>query len=244
MFCVGCCGASILSLPRRAGNFSFDDLHGEAMRPHIADNEAARAALDYMHRLLDISPPGILEHDWNRSLNCFLDGHASMIYVWSMRAARFENDIRSAVKRRVEYLAEPAGPGGRSISPLGGFLLAIPANLSEERAMDAFEAISWMVSPGAMKAHARNGFPVAPRFSVSGDPEVAGSSPIVQFVDRLARRDQLQAWQRPPVPEYTQIESILGEEVHDALAGIKSDTQALLAAQQRIDTLMRAAGYY
>jgi len=244
IFCVGCCGASILSLPRRAGDFSFDDLPDEAMRPHIADNNAASAALGYMHRLLDISPPGILEHDWNRSLNCFLDGHASMIYVWSMRAARFEIDIHSVVKRRVEYMAQPAGPGGRSISPLGGFLLAIPANLSDERAADAFQAIAWMASPAAMKAHAKNGFPVAPRFSVSGDPEVAANSPIVQFVDRLARRDQLQAWQRPPVPEYTQIERILGEEVHDALAGIKSDAQALQAGQQRIDTLMRAAGYY
>ena len=244
MFCVGCCGSSILSLPRRAGSFSLDDMHGEAMRPNLAANDGARAALDYMRGLLEISPPGILDFDWNRSLQCFLGGEAAMTYVWTMRAARFENDIHSAVKRRVEYLAEPAGPGGRGISPLGGFLLAIPANLSEERAVDAFEAISWMASPAAMKAHAQNGFPVAPRFSVSGDPEVAGSSPIVQFVDRLARRDQLQAWQRPPVPEYTQIESILGEEVHDALAGIKSDAQALLQAQERIDTLMRAAGYY
>ncbi len=32
--------------------------------------------------------------------------------------------------------------------------------------------------------------------------------------------------------------------IHDALAGIKSDSQALLQAQERIDTLMRGAGYY
>jgi len=244
IFALGCCGASILSLPRGAGGYSLDDLRGEAMRPNVAGNEGSQSALDYLHDLVTISPPDILDYDWNRSLNCFLGAHAAMSHVWTMRAARFQSDLHSSVKHRVEYLPHPAGPGGRNISPLGGFLLAIPANLSEDRAKLSFEAISWMASPDAMKAHAKNGFPVAPRFSVSADPEVAGSSPIVQFVDRLARRNQLQAWQRPPIPEYTKIERILGEEVHDALAGIKTDSQALRDAQQRIDALMRAAGYY
>ena len=37
----------------------------------------------------------------------------------------------------------------------------------------AFDAISWMASPAAMKEHVKNGIPVAPRFSVSADPEAA-----------------------------------------------------------------------
>ncbi|MFB9268533.1 extracellular solute-binding protein [Bradyrhizobium erythrophlei] len=244
MFAMGCCGSAILSMPRRAGAVSLDDLQGETMRPNLAGNAAARAALDYLRQLVNLSPPGVLEYDWNRSVECFIGGHAAMIYVWTMRGARFERDLHSSVKHRVDYLPHPAGPGGRAISPLGGFLLAIPANIGEDRAKMAFEAISWMASPSAMKAHAKNGFPVAPRFSVSADPEVARSSPIVQFVDRLARRDQLHGWQRPPVPEYTHIERILGEEIHDALSGAKDDAQALRAAQQRIDALMREAGYY
>jgi multiple sugar transport system substrate-binding protein len=167
-----------------------------------------------------------------------------MIYCWTMRAARFEYDIHSVVKRKVSYHPHPAGPGGSSLSPIGGFLLAVPASLPPERAHLAFEAISWMASPAAMKEHVKNGIPAAPRFSVSADPEAAASTPIVSFVDRLAKQNRIQNWQRPPVREYHVIEEILGEEIFAALNGDVSDEQALTRSQNRIDAAMRAAGYY
>lgn len=101
-----------------------------------------------------------------------------------------------------------------------------------------------MTSPQAMKANVQNGFPVAPRFSVSADPEAAATSPIVSIVDRLAKRNLLKSWPRPPVPEYRSIEAILGEEIHRALRNEVSDQDALKKAQEQIDALMRAAGYY
>ena len=159
-----------------------------------------------MHELLAYSPPDILSIDWNKALNYFIGGQAAMIYCWTMRAARFEYDIHSVVKRKVAYHCHPAGPGGKSVSPIGGFLLVVPASLPPERARLAFEAISWMASPAAMKEHVKNGIPVAPRFSVSADPEAAASTPIVSFVDRLARQGKIHNWQRPPIPEYHLIE--------------------------------------
>jgi multiple sugar transport system substrate-binding protein len=144
----------------------------------------------------------------------------------------------------VAYLQQPRGPSGASNNPIGGFLLCIPTNLPEERVQLAFEGVAWMTSPEAMKANVQNGFPVAPRFSVSADPEAARTSPIVSVVDRLAKRDLLKAWPRPPVPEYRSIEAILGEEIHRALRGEVSDKEALANAQSAIDRLMREAGYY
>jgi multiple sugar transport system substrate-binding protein len=218
-------------------------LCGEQMRPRV-DSDAGRKTLDFMHRLLSISPPDIMTIDWNRGLEYFMTGHAAMAYTWTMRAARFEYDIRSVVKRKVEYLAHPHGPGGASVSPIGGFLLMVPQSLPPERANLAFDAISWMASPSAMKEYVKNGFPVAPRFSVSADPEAAASTPIVRFVDRLAKKNKLQNWQRPPIPEYHHIEEILGEEIYAALMGEIDDATALGRAQNRIDRAMREAGYY
>jgi multiple sugar transport system substrate-binding protein len=236
LFFVGCCGASLFTLPRAGDGFSLDDLDLRTIRPAI-DTPAARTTLAYMHELLAISPPDALDLSWNRSLDVFMTGHAAMAYCWTMRAARFEYDLISTVKQKVEYLPQPAGPGGQNVSPIGGFLLAVPANLPPERARLAAEGIAWMASPEAMKASVRNGFPVAPRFSVSADPEAAASSPIVRFVDRLAKRNLLQTWQRPPVPQFAQVEEILGTEIHDALAGRKTDARALADAQARADRL-------
>lgn len=243
MFFMGCCGSPVINIPAPRLHIDYSKLDGEAMRPRIL-TEQGRRTLEYMHELLAFSPPDIMSIDWNRALEYFMAGHAAMIYCWTMRAARFEYDIHSTVKRKVSYYPHPQGPGGKSVSPIGGFLLMVPASLPPERARLAFEAISWMASPAAMKEHVKNGIPVAPRFSVSADPEASASTPIVSFVDRLAKQNKLQTWQRPPVPEYHLIEDILGEEIFAALNGDCSDVEALTRSQNRIDAAMREAGYY
>jgi multiple sugar transport system substrate-binding protein len=243
MFFLGCCGTSVINIPSPRLHVEYSKLKGEAMRPRIL-SEQGRHTLNYMHELMAYSPPDILEMDWNRALESFMGGHAAMAYCWTMRAARFEYDIHSVVKRKVAYYPHPHGPGGSSVSPIGGFLLMVPQSLPPERARLAFDAISWMASPAAMKEHVKNGFPVAPRFSVSADPEAAASTPIVSFVDRLAKQNKIQNWQRPPVPEYHLIEQILGEEIFAALNGDCSDAEALTRSQNRIDAAMREAGYY
>ena len=243
MFLMSCCGEPILRIPKSSLSHGVDEARGEQLRPQI-DSDAGLRVLEYLHELLKVSPPDILEMDWDRRTTSFLSGETALAYCWTVRAARFETDVSSAVKRKVNYLPQPRGPGGVSNNPIGGFLLCIPANLPEERIELAFEAIAWMTSPEAMKANVQNGFPVAPRFSVSADPEAAATSPIVSIVDRLAKRNMLKSWPRPPVPEYRSLEAILGEEIHSALRGEVPDQAALKAAQAQADSVMRAAGYY
>jgi len=243
MFLMGCCGESILNLPKSFFHFTVDKANGEQLRPQIL-SDAGFHVLDYLHNLIEYSPPDILDMDWDRRTASFLSGETAMAYCWTVRAARFEYDIASAVKRKVTYLQQPRGPGGASNNPIGGFLLCIPSNLPEDRVELAFEAIAWMTSPEAMKANVQNGFPVAPRFSVSADPEAAATSPIVSIVDKLAKRNLLKSWPRPPVPEYLQIEAILGEEIHKSLRGEATDREALTAAQNAVDAVMHGAGYY
>jgi multiple sugar transport system substrate-binding protein len=238
MFFMGACGSPIVSLRQVRQAFTLDGTKPEDLIPLI-QSDAGRATLDYMHRLIEISPPDILDTAWDKSLEVFLSGRSAMAYCQTMRASRYEYDVQSAVRRKVEYLPHPAGPGGvNRDSPIGGYILAVPSNLPEERVQLAVDAIAWMTSRQAMKAHVKNGFPIAPRFSVSADPEAAANSPIVRFVDKLAKRNLLHTWQRPPVPQYTAIERVLGEEIHDALSGVKSDRDALRSASERIERVL------
>jgi multiple sugar transport system substrate-binding protein len=199
--------------------------------------EAGLRVLDYMHRLVEISPPDVTSLDWESSFDIFLRGHAAMIYCWSMRSARFEYDTRSRVKRRVTYLAHPAGPHGRSTAPLGGYVLTIPVNLPQDQLRSAVDAMAWMMAPDSVRSHVKNGLPFLPRFSVVSDPEVMLSSPIVSFVERVAEKNMLDAWSRPAIPHYTAIEAVVGAEIHDALTRRKSDRTALFAIQDAFDRL-------
>lgn len=230
MFFLGACGKGVFGQKRK----------GEEVAVQI-DVPAGREVLDYMHRLVEVSPPDVLTMEWKRALDLFLHGQSALSYVWTMRAARFEYDLQSVVKRKVKYLPHPAGPGGTNMSPMGGFLLAIPSNLPEARARRAFEAIASMASPEAMRVHAKNGFPVVPRFSVAADPEVLAGSPLIAVVDGLAKRNLLGNRQRPEVPQYTAIEGILGESLHRALRRECSDAEALSEAQHAVERVMSRA---
>ncbi|WAJ28869.1 extracellular solute-binding protein [Antarcticirhabdus aurantiaca] len=240
LFFLGACGTPPISLNPGPYGFTSEGMDLAQLVPLI-DSDAGRATLDFMQRLLDISPPNALGLAWDQNLALFLSGNAAMAYCWTMRASRMEYDIQSVVKRKVEYLPQPAGPSGGRASPIGGFVFAIPANLPEERVEIAAEAIAWMTSKDSMRAHVRNGFPIAPRFSTSADPEAAAGSPIVRFVDSLAKRNLLTTWQRPNIPAYTQMERVLSAEVHAALSGSKSHQAALSAANAAIERILAAS---
>lgn len=232
MFFLAACQKTVIDMPlRNQESWDFDRF--ERLRLQI-DTEDALEVIEYMKQLAEVSPPDIASIDWEKRILYFLSGGVGMTYCWTMRAARFEHELSSRVARRVAYLPPPSRRMRKVAAPIGGFLMTIPARVKPARQRQIMNAIAWMVSPEAMKAHVKNGFPVAPRFSVCADPEALASSPIVSFVDQMARRNELVTWSRPPVPAFNLIERMLGEEVHDAVFGGKPPRQALRDAENRI----------
>jgi len=232
MFFLASARGSIMKIskPNMAGLSFYSD---DALELTI-NNDLSLEVIDYMRRLVDVSPPGIESVDWEKRIQYFMSGQVAMTYCWTMRAARFEYELNSRVKRRVAYLPPPSLSGKHVSSPVGGFLLTIPSYISLGQRKCIIDAIAWMASPEAMKAHVKNGFPVAPRFSVCSDPEALDSSPIVSLVDGMARRNELVTWSRPPIKEYGLIERVLGEEIYSAIFEGKPARQALIDAESKI----------
>ncbi|MFN0114040.1 MAG: extracellular solute-binding protein [Paracoccaceae bacterium] len=239
MFFLASAGGSVIDIPRRHEHW-LDSIDPSNPKLRI-NSEEGLAAIDYMRRLAEVSPPEIETYDAEKNLHLFMSGLAAMSYSWTMRAARLEHELGSKVKRRVVYLSPPVRRGRQVTAPVGGFLLAIPGYVDAERKREVVNAIAWMASPEAMKAHVQNGFPVAPRFSVCADPEALASSPIVSFVDRMARRHELNTWSRPPIPAYVTIESVLGVEIFAAVFEGKPARRALEDAETAVGRAMRAA---
>jgi len=232
-----------LALRRIGDQIDLSDLGGEARRPAFATPAAADAA-EYLRALLAISPPDILEMDWDGRLRAYAEGRAAMSYNWSSRTAEFESDPTSPARGRTGYLPHPAGAARPSIAPVGGYALAIPANLDPARRDGAWRAIRWLTSPAMAKLLAINGASVSPRISVAADPEVTELNPVIRVVDSLARTDRLQRWPHAPVAEFSRIAAIVGEELHAMLAGDCPPRAALARVQGRVDRMMRAAGHY
>lgn len=232
IFFLGACRKPVIDVPLRSQESWNSDIF-ETLKLQI-DTEDALEVIDYMKQLVEVAPPDISSMDWERRIHYFMSGKVAMTYCWTMRAARFEHELSSRVARRVAYLPPPSRSARLVSAPIGGFLLTIPSHIDASRQKKIINAIASVVSPEAMKAHVKNGFPVAPRFSVCADPEALASSPIVSMVDRMARRNELVTWARPPVPQYNLIERTLGDEIHEAVFNGKEAKHALRDAENRI----------
>ncbi|MBF9029047.1 extracellular solute-binding protein [Rhodobacterales bacterium HKCCE3408] len=231
-------GQPMLDLPPIAGGFDTEALsRGEAV-PTI-DTPLALDAAEYLLELLNYAPPDILSMSWYERVRPFASGAVPMAYGYTLLAPYFELDESSPARGHTGYLPHPAGPSGHPIAPVGGYVLAIPANLAPKRQAQAVEALIAFTSPGAQKLYVLNGSRTAPRYSVGADADVRRLSPIFEAVDQMSWRDELQFWPRPPIPGISEIIAILGHDMHDMLRGIVSPKEALRSAQAKVEKALQ-----
>ncbi|MDI3338815.1 extracellular solute-binding protein [Defluviimonas aestuarii] len=231
-------GQPVLNLDPIAGGYDADVAGRRDLVPTI-DTPRALEAAEYLKALLEFSPPDILSMSWYERIRPYAAGKIAMAYGYTLLAPYFELDPSSPAHSQTGYLPHPAGPHGQAVAPVGGYVLAIPSNLPEDRRAATAEALIAFTSPEAQKLYIQNGSRTAPRYSVGADPDVRRLSTIFEAVDAMSWRDELQFWPRPPVPQISEIIHICGQEMHDMLRGIVSPREALRNAQSRAETAMR-----
>jgi multiple sugar transport system substrate-binding protein len=236
-------GQPIINLECIEGGYEYENATGDQLRPMFLSDAAFRAC-EYMLDILKYSPPNILQMSWYERARSYAAGEVSMAYCYTSLAPLFELNVRSPAWSHTGYLPHTVGNHGRPFVPIGGYALAIPANLSEERVEATWAAVRHLTCRSMSKLYILNGSLVTSRFSVGRDPEVSSLSPLIGVVDRMAREGTLQSWPRPPVPDITSIIDIAGHEIFDVLAGRRSIKQALTRSHEQADKLMRSKGYY
>jgi len=231
-------GSPVIDLSPSVDGFDTDSIHIENYRPLI-DTEAGRETAQFLLDLLPYAHPDSLRCDWDKRISLFSSGKAAMTYGWSIRAARFEQDDASIAKGKVVFTPHPAKSGLKRVSPVGGFVLAIPASLSSDRTAAAWKAMEYLTRAELMKLYVQHGSLTSPRFSTSADPDVQAESSMIRAIDQMEQNGTLQVWPRPPIPEFADIVSILGDEIYFMLQQQKTIPEALGAAQSRIDQVLQ-----
>ena len=240
---MGAFGRPVVNLRPTPDGFDAEWVNGEEMRPMFLSAEARETA-EYLRELVTYSPPNVLNMSWYDRAAAFADGRAAMAYSHSLLAPLFELNEKSPAFRRTGYAPHPTGPAGRPIAPLGGYAIAIPANIAPERVPSVWTALQTFTSAHAMRLYTMNGSLACARKSVSAEPQVRALSPMLSAIDDMASRGFVKMWPRPPTPDISEIITIAGEEIHDALVGHKPVIAALAEAQNRADRLMRQRGRY
>jgi multiple sugar transport system substrate-binding protein len=241
---LGSYGQPPIAEPKKGDHdFDISDLKPENMHPQI-DSPQGLAVAKLLLALLPYSPPGTLNAAWGDSYHVMAEGGCAMGYVWSGYTATWEADPKSPAKGKFAYESHPHGPGVAARSPLGGWFLGIPKNIDPARVKLAWAALQWLASPEMMVKYTEHGDCVAPRNSVSTNPDVVARCPAVKAVNDFANAGEIAAWQRPPIPQIQFIYDTLGSEMHEMLDGRKSPEDAVKDSQKIVDRQMRKDGVY
>lgn len=236
-------GQPMIALDPIGSDFNIEEIGPENLRPCF-DTDAARETAEFLLELLPHAHKDSMQCNWDKRISIFSNGLAAMSYGWSVRAAAFEANSDVLAHGKVAFLPHPSAPGRTPVSPIGGFLLAIPSNTTTAKQKSAWRIMEYLTRPELLKWYVQNGSITSPRYSTSADPEVRAVSPMIKTIDTLQRNGQIQSWPRPAIPAFSDILGILGDEIYFMLQGEHSISQALSNSQHRVDSMMRERGYY
>lgn len=199
----------------------------------------------WLKELSQYAPPGVLQYENIDRWNAFMHGKAGMVAVFNANSPQFETADDSQVQGRVGYFHFPkinaSDPGSM---PFGGFTLVI--NKHSRNVEAAWTFMKWLMSKEFDREWVQvPGTPGVPRrLSVVSDPELLAKYPYFQLIydaEHSGLADGVHY--RSRLPEWVQIEDVLGLELNLAFTGEKLVEDALSDAAERINEIMKKAGY-
>ncbi len=195
--------------------------------------------------LLAYLPSGVLQYENADRWNAFMHGMAGMVAVFNANSPQFETAEDSLVAGNVGYFAMPRlSEEDEESLPFGGFSIGI--NKDSRHIEDTWTFMKWLTSAETDKKWVQvPGEPGVPtRLSTVQDPELVEKYPYFEIIYNAEVQGLADGVNyRSRLPEWTQIEEVLGLQLNQAISGEKDIQQALDEAAAEINAIMKEAGY-
>ncbi len=181
------------------------------------------------------APPGAVDYDWGGREEAFRQGIAATMQTWSVGASSYDDPEKSKIVGKFALIKAPTGAGVPEQYGLGGWGLAINKDIDGDRQEASWKVIKYLCGKDGQKALAMLGSGGFIRMSSLRDPDLLKKFPFLPVLDisfQMANGDY-----RPRVPEYPEIQDLLGTAVNAVLAGNADPKAALDDAQARAKEL-------
>ncbi|MFD1362436.1 extracellular solute-binding protein [Lentibacillus salinarum] len=200
------------------------------------DNPEAIEALELYVSLKEYAPDGVANYNADELGRVMGQGDGLMSVVWPVWGEEMEKED-SAVKGKIGYSLVPKAEGQEHAPMIGNWIMGIP-QISENKD-PALEFIKWASSEEVQVEMTRSGG-LPTRKSVLTDSELNEDIPYLEAVaDGLENANF-----RPRTPLYSEVESIYGTVLNQALTEDLTPEEALTQAADEIEKLMEDNGYY
>jgi multiple sugar transport system substrate-binding protein len=199
-------------------------------KPALNSDANVKSLTVYKQLFTEAAPPGAIEYDWGGREESFRQGLSAMMQTWSVGAPGYSDPKISKVVGKTGIALTPVAKGMQPTYGVGGWGLAINADIDDKQKEAAWTFIKWLVSKPVHKEFNLMGAGSFMRRSQMTDPELLAKFdflPVIAETFEHGNGDY-----RPRIPQYPQIQDILGKAVNSVLAGTAEPKAALDQAQE------------
>jgi len=179
----------------------------------------------------EAAPPGAVEFDWGGREESFRQGLVANMQTWSVGAAGYSDPARSKVVGKTGIILAPVAQGMKPTYGIGGWGLAINADIDRKQQEAAWAWIKWVTSPAIQKELNLLGASSYLRKSTLQDRDLLARYPYLPVIAESF--EQGNGEYRPRIPQYPEIQDILGTAVNAVLAANADPKAALDRAQEQ-----------
>jgi multiple sugar transport system substrate-binding protein len=202
------------------------------------NSDANVASLAAYKKLFDeAAPPGAADYDWGAREESFRQGLVANMQTWSIGAADYDNPEISKVAGKVGIKLSPTAKGLPTQYGIGGWALAINADISDEEKAAAWDFIKWITSRAVHKDFNMRGAGSYLRKSEMTDPDLLAKYPFLPVLAESFEKGN--GDYRPRIPQYPEIQDLLGTAVNGVLIGNADPKAALDDAQAKAEKLFK-----
>jgi multiple sugar transport system substrate-binding protein len=202
------------------------------------DTPQALAAVQFLSKLVSISPPGSASFDAQQLATFELEGNAAMMINWPAFAADFQDASKSKVVGMIGYAPIPSSATVGS-SEIGHWLAAVPE--ASKNKQGAFDFLEWATSVDGQKTGVTSFGNPPTRKSVFTDSSLLAMARFSYFPVLLQAISN--STPRPRIANWNEVENTFGIYLSKVVAGTMTPQDALAGAQTDITALMKKAGY-
>jgi len=217
------------------------DVFNASMRPTF-NSQAGIDGLQYYVDLRNkwgVTPKASTTYDETENGPFYLNGHAALMWHWSHIASWAELTDRSKIIGKNGYTVFPVARESLTPTTLCGYWFFGISSASKHKE-ETYKLIKWLTNKENDKLDAQLGT-VACRLSTYHDPEILAKFPFYVNIEKLLSGGVKTI---PQIPEYAQVDDIIGVACSKVIAGEMSAKEALDGAAKKVEALMKKAGYY
>ena len=204
-------------------------------KPALNSEANIKSLTVYKELFTEAAPPGAIEYDWGGREESFRQGMSAFMQTWSVGAAAYSDPKVSNIVGKAGIAVAPVAEGMTPQYGVGGWGLAINADIDPSKQEAAWTFIKWVTSKKIHKEFNMLGAGGFMRKSQMTDPDLLAKYDFLPVIAQTYEHGNGEF--RPRIPEYPEIQDMLGTAVNSVLAGAATPKEALDKAQEAAEKL-------